>query len=504
MAYAIESEIEGCQLPVFIDGEFSQPRSSTLIDSIDPSYGTPWYQLYDCNDADIDDAVRAANTAFNKSEWRNLTPTDRGDLIYRLADLIEQQADNLAEIETRDNGKLIKETGAQIRYLKRYYRYYAGIADKLQGDVLPINREGMLNYTMREPLGVVGLIVPWNSPLNTLSVTTAACLAAGNTLVVKPSEHTSASAIAFANLIKQAGFPDGVFNVVSGYGATAGDALTRHPGIAKIAFTGGTDTGIKVATNAAAHIAPCVMELGGKSPHVIFADADINRAINGVVAGVFAAAGQTCIAGSRCFVEQTVYDAVVEQLGVRTRQVKIGHPKTAETHLGPVATAEQYEKVSAYIQYGLDDGARLIAGGKTVTPQGLEGGYYIEPTLFAEADSSMRLFQDEIFGPVVGVQAFSDEADLIEKANDTRYGLASGIWTSDIDKAMRFARDVDAGTVWVNTYRTAAFMTPMGGFKDSGYGKHNGFDGLREWTRSKNVMIDYSGSTQDPFVMQIK
>ncbi len=499
-----EAEIENSRLPIYIDGEFRAPQAEQYIQSIDPATGASWYQLADCDAGDIDDAVAAADTAFRASSWRGLNPTARGDLLYNLAEIIGKHVSELAEIETRDNGKLIKETTAQIGYLAKSYRYFAGLADKVQGDVLPINRAGMLNYATREPYGVVGLIVPWNSPLNTMSSNVAASLAAGNTVVVKPSEHTSASAIAFAHLIEQAGFPDGIFNVVTGRGSTAGDALTRHPGISKLAFTGGTATGKLVATNAAGHLAPCVLELGGKSPHVIFEDADLDRAVNGVVAGVFAAAGQTCVAGSRCFVQQSVYQEVLEKLAIRTRAIKIGHPKDPSSQIGPLATADQYDKVTAYADFGVEDGARLIAGGSRVNPEGYEQGYYFEPTLFADVDNAMRIARDEIFGPMVGVQSFVDETDLIGKANDTRYGLASGIWTRDIDKAMRFARDIEAGTVWINTYRAAAFTTPMGGFKDSGYGKHNGIEAMSEWTRTKNVMIDYSGQTQDPFVIKLK
>ena len=504
MPFLTEPDIETKQLPVFINGEFRAPRSGRYLESIDPTTGLAWYSAADGDEQDIDDAVAAASAAYKHSDWRGLTPTDRGDLLHNLANLIKQHAQAFAEIETRDNGKLIKETGAQIAYLARYYRYFAGMADKVNGDVIPINRTGILNYTARESLGVVGLIVPWNSPLNTMSSTVAPCLAAGNTIVVKPSEHTSATAIAFANLVKQAGFPDGVFNVVTGYGSTAGDALTRHPGVAKIAFTGGTATGGKIAANAAGHLAPCVLELGGKSPHVVFADADIERAVNGVVAGVFAAAGQTCVAGSRCFVQRNVYNDVLEQLAARTRDIQIGHPKDPATHIGPLATKAQHNKVTDYARFGVEDGARLVAGGNQVRLDDYENGYFFEPTLFADVDNNHRIAQDEIFGPMVGVQVFDNEKDLMEKANDTRYGLASGVWTSDIDKAMRFAQNIEAGTVWVNTYRTAGFTTPMGGFKDSGYGKHNGMEAMYEWTRTKNVMIDYSGTTQDAFVMRIK
>ncbi|NKB61327.1 MAG: aldehyde dehydrogenase family protein [Gammaproteobacteria bacterium] len=504
MTFLKESDFENQDLPIYINGECVKARSDGYIESIDPATGKYWYRLANCGELDVDEAVKSASDAFKGQAWSKLTPTDRGELLHELARLIGLHASEFAEIETRDNGKLLKETQAQIRYLTRYYRYFAGMADKIQGDVIPINRTDMLNYTTREPIGVVGLIVPWNSPLNTMSVTAAACLAAGNTLVVKPSEHTSASTIAFAQLVGQAGFPEGVFNVITGEGRIAGDLLTRHEGVSKIAFTGGSDTGRKIAANAAEHLAPCVLELGGKSPQVIYQDADIERAVNGVIAGVFAASGQTCVAGSRCLVEHKIYDEVVDRLAERAKTIRVGHPKDPDTHIGPLATLAQYHKVSNYVQYGLEDGAKLVFGGSKVRPKSYEEGYFYLPTIFSGVDNEMRISQDEIFGPIVGIQPFNDEADLMQKANDTRYGLASGIWTRDIDKAMRFAKEVQAGTVWVNTYRTAGFTTPMGGFKDSGYGKHNGLESMMEWTRSKNVMIDYSGSTQDAFVIRVK
>jgi aldehyde dehydrogenase (NAD+) len=393
---------------------------------------------------------------------------------------------------------------AQMASLPDTYYYYAGMADKITGETIPINKADTFNYTLREPIGVVGIIVPWNSPLYLLSNALAPSLAIGNSVVVKPAENTTASALEFAKLVSEAGFPPGVFNVVSGLGETAGDALTRHPGINKIAFTGGTDTGRKVAGNAAANLVPCTMELGGKSPHVVFDDADPERAANGIIAGVFAAGGQTCIAGSRCFLQETIYDQVLEELVEKSGKVIIGDPLADDTQLGPLALRSQLDKVLEYIDIGLGDGGTIVTGGKQPENPGLKKGYYVEPTVFTDISNDMRLAREEIFGPVVAVMPFANEQELMEKANDTVYGLAAGIWTRDIDRAMRFARDVDAGTVWINTYRSASFMSPFGGFKQSGYGKHNGMEGIREFSRLKNVVVDYSGSTQDPFVMKLK
>ena len=495
--------IEGASLPLFIDGTYRKARSQKNLESYDPSVGQVWYQASDGGERDIDDAVQAAAKALGDPAWRDLSQSDRGRLLYRLADLIAANGESLAEIETRDNGKLLREMRAQLAYLPDYYRYFAGMADKIQGDVIPINKPQTLNFTLREPLGVVGIIVPWNSPLYMMSCTLAPCLAVGNAVVIKPSEHTSASALAFVRLIKEAGFPDGVVNVVTGYGHTAGDALTRHPGVAKIAFTGGTETGRKVAVNAGQRLVPCNLELGGKSPHVVFADADLDRAVGGIVSGIFAAAGQTCIAGSRCFIQQGIYDEVLERLRARTEQIRIGHPRDEATQIGPLALKAQLEKVSRYVSFGKEDGAQLVTGGKPPRRADLDGGWYFEPTIFANVTNDMRIAQDEIFGPVAGVLKFGDEEELIRLANDTAYGLASGIWTKDIDRALRFARRIEAGTVWVNTYRSPSMMSPAGGFKESGYGKHNGFEAVREYSRLKSVIIDHSGAAQDPFVMRL-
>ena len=485
---------------LYIGGEWVEPHSGRHIASYNPTTGEPWYELPDGDAEDVDRAVVAAERALADPAWRGLSHAARGALMRRLAELIGAQSRRLGEIEVTDNGKLIREMAAQAANLPKVYHYFAGMADKVQGDVIPVNKPDTLNYTIREPIGVVGVIVPWNSPLSLLTSALAPCLAVGNAVVIKPSEHTSASALEFVKLVEEAGFPAGVVNIVTGYGETTGEALTKHPGIRKIAFTGGTETGRRVAANAASHLAPCSLELGGKSPHVVFDDADPDRAANGIVAGIFAAAGQTCIAGSRCFLHERIYDDVMDRLVKRTESIRIGHPLDDETELGPIALLEQLEKIKTYVGYGLEDGAELVTGGRQPQIESLSRGWYYEPTIFTQVRNDMRIARDEIFGPVLGVMSFGDERELIEKANDTRYGLAAGIWTQDIDRAMRFARDVDAGTVWINTYRSSSHMSPAGGFKESGYGKHNGFEVIRGYTRLKNVVIDFTGQTQDPFI----
>ncbi|RUX24515.1 aldehyde dehydrogenase [Mesorhizobium sp. M7A.F.Ca.US.011.01.1.1] len=496
--------LKGSRQNLFINGAFVAPRSGQYIDSFDPTTGQPWYQFAEAGAEDVGAAVEAARAAFAAPAWRRMTQTDRGRLVRRLAELVLEHADELALIETRDNGKLLKEMRAQMRAMPDSYTYFSGMADKLLGDTIPVNKLDMLNFNLREPIGVVGMITPWNSPLMLLTGTLAPCLALGNTVVVKPSEHTSASTLALAELIMEAGFPAGVVNVVTGTGAVAGDALTRHPGIAKLVFTGSTATGRRIAANAAENLIPCSMELGGKSPHVVFGDVDIDHAVNGVVSGVFAAAGQTCVAGSRCFVEASVYNRFVEALVERTRRVRVGLPTLEETDIGPLALSAQLAKVEGYVASGVRQGASIAAGGRRPQAAELAGGWYFEPTVMTDADNGMDFMQEELFGPVVGVMPFSSEDEMIRLANDTRYGLASGIWTRDINRALRFARNVEAGTVWINTYRASSFMSANGGFKESGYGRRGGFDAMEEFSRLKNVVIDYSGAMQDPFIIRLR
>lgn len=496
--------LEGSRQLLFINGRFVAPKNGNYIQSYDPTVGEPWYELAEADAGDVDDAVASASRAFRNPAWRRMTQTDRGRLVRNLAELVSQHADELAAIETRDNGKLIKEMRAQMRAMPDSYHYFAGMADKLQGETIPVNKLDMLNFNMREPLGVVGMITPWNSPLMLLTGTLAPCLAIGNTVVIKPSEHATASTLALAELITQAGFPDGVVNVVTGTGKSAGEALTRHPGIAKYVFTGSTNTGRRIAGNAAENLIPCSMELGGKSPHVVFGDVDIEQAVNGVVSGVFAAAGQTCVAGARCFVEASVYDRFIDALVARTQGIRVGHPMSEETDIGPLALADQLSKVEGYVASGVKEGAKIAAGGKRPQSGELSRGWYFEPTVMVEAQNDMAFMRDELFGPVVGVMPFKTEEEMITLANDTHYGLASGIWTQNIDRALRFASQIEAGTVWINTYRSSSFMSANGGFKESGYGRRGGFEVMREFSRLKNIIVDYSGKMQDPFVLRLK
>jgi aldehyde dehydrogenase (NAD+) len=495
--------IAGCQTSNWIDGQWQAPENKRWIESFNPFTGEAWYQIADSGPEDVDRAVAAAQNVLQRPEWKAITQTQRASMMRALAELIRNNVERLAQLEVHDNGKLLKEMRAQIGILPDQFHYFAGAADKLEGSTIPVNRRDVLAYTSREPLGVIGIITPWNSPLYQLSWTLGPALAAGNSVVVKPSEHTSASALALGELMKEAGFPHGVYNVVTGLGASAGNALTSHRGVAKIAFTGSTTTGKKVAHNAAEHFAQSNLELGGKSPNCVFDDAAIDRAVNGVVAGIFAAGGQTCVAGSRIYVQSSIFDDFRDALVQRARAVRLGDPLLDETQMGPVAVEAQLEKIQKMVHRAREQGARLIAGGKR--PGGdLARGWFYEPTLLDHVDLSMEIVQEEVFGPVGVVVPFRDEQELIQLANSTRYGLTAGVWTSDVERALRFARDVEAGTIWINTYRAASFTTPMGGFKESGYGKHYGLESMREYSRTKSVVIDYSGATPDAFVMRVK
>tara|TARA_B100000686_G_scaffold23882_1_gene22540 strand:+ start:1320 stop:2831 length:1512 start_codon:yes stop_codon:yes gene_type:complete len=503
MKFDIKS-VHGQRLPIFIDGEWLDAGSGPQWPSREPATGQEWYHITDCTSAEVDKAVAAAQTALKTPGWGDITQTQRSGLIFNLAGLIKEHASELALLECRDNGKILRETTAQVSYLHDYYRYFAGMADKIEGSTIPVNKPQVLNFTRHEPLGVVAIITPFNSPLNILSVSLAPCLAVGNTVVVKPSEHTSASTVAFAELIKEAGFPNGVFNVVTGGGAGAGQSLVSHKGIAKVAFTGGSDTGRRIAASVGDNLTQANLELGGKSPHIIFADADLDRAVNGAVAGIFASGGQTCVAGSRIFVEESIYEETLAQLTASALDVVVGHPEEPATQMGPLANLEQLEKVEDLVRSAQEEGARLACGGERLQGSPYDGGFYFAPTLFADARNDMRFCQEEIFGPVAGVIPFSSEPEVIAQANDTRFGLSAGLWTRDLDRAMRCVDAIDSGTVWVNTFRSAAMMSPMGGFKDSGYGKHNGFATIREFSRLKNVVVDYSGQKQDAFVIRLR
>jgi aldehyde dehydrogenase (NAD+) len=447
-------------------------------------------------------AIDAAHQAVWKGEWRSYTASQRGALLRRIGDLIAENAERLAEIEVRDNGKLLAEMLAQLRYLPNFYYYYGGLADKIEGSVIPIDKPGYFNFTEYEPLGVVGIITPWNSPLNLTTWKLAPALAAGNAVVVKPSEFTSASMLEFVELIEKAGAPKGLVNVVTGYGSEVGPAMIESPKVAKIAFTGSDETGRRIYSAAAATMKHVTMELGGKSPNIVFDDAKLEDAVFGAISGIFAATGQTCLAGSRLLLQDSIHDAFVEKLVEITRSAKMGNPLDSGTQIGPVTTQPQFRKVLDYIDVAKADGATLVTGGKTPSLPECGDGWFVEPTIFTNVTSNMRIAREEVFGPVLSILRFKDEEEAIEIANDTIYGLAAGIWTSDMGRAVRTARRIQAGTVWINTYRAMSYMSPFGGYKQSGIGRENGAEMIKEYLQVKSVWMNVGAPSTNPFVQR--
>ncbi|WP_454737923.1 aldehyde dehydrogenase [Cupriavidus necator] len=487
------------QYQMFIDGTFVNASDGRWFETQNPFTGKTWAEVARGTAADIDRAVQAADQAFRTGPWSEMTATQRGALLRKLGDLIARDAERLAEFEVQDNGKLLAEMGAQLKYLPQWFYYFGGLADKIEGTVIPLDKKGYFNYTRREPLGVVAAITPWNSPLMLLAWKIAPALAAGCTVVVKPSEFTSVSALELALLFEEAGFPAGVFNVVTGFGAEVGSPLVTHPLVKKVTFTGSDATGRVINQQCAAQFKHVSLELGGKSPNIVFSDANLDDAVNGSVSGIFAASGQTCIAGSRLLLQEDIHDVFVEKLLALASTAKLGNPMNASTQVGPITTPAQYEKVLSYIQIAQDEGAELLLGGK---PASCGDGWFVEPTIFARVSPKMRIAQEEVFGPVLSILKFRDEAEAIAIANDSCYGLGAGVWTSDIGRAFRMSEKIQAGTVWVNTYRAVSFMSPFGGYKDSGLGRENGIAAIESYLQTKSVWINTGAATGNPFTIR--
>ncbi|HEX5130646.1 MAG TPA: aldehyde dehydrogenase [Usitatibacter sp.] len=485
-----------------IGGKAVDPAGGTWFETQNPFTGKAWAEIPRGGPADVDAAVKAAHAAFTSGPWAEMTATQRGALMRKLADLITRDAAKLAATEVRDNGKLIAEMGAQLNYVPQWYYYYAGLADKVEGSTLPLDKKGYFAYTRREPLGVVAAVTPWNSPLLLAGWKIAPALAAGCTVVIKPSEFTSASTLEFAELFNEAGFPPGVFNVVTGFGAEVGAALTEHPLVAKITFTGSDATGRIIAEKAARNLKHVSLELGGKSPNIVFEDADLDQAVFGAISGIFAATGQTCIAGSRLLVQESIHDGFVEKLLGIARTARMGDPMDMTTQVGPVTTPPQYKKVLEYIDIARNEGATAVLGGAKATAAECGEGWFVQPTVFTGVRNDMRIAQEEVFGPVLSVIKFKDEADALRIANDVRFGLAAGVWTRDIGRAVRMSEKLQAGTVWVNTYRAVSFMAPFGGYKDSGLGRESGIDAIREFLQTKSVWINTGAVAANPFVLR--
>lgn len=473
----------------WIDGQYLPPSNGAWIESIDPARGAPWARVARSTVDDADRAVQAAKTALS-GPWASMTATQRGKVLRRIGDLLIENAEELARLEVRDNGKLMAECVGQIKAAAENWYYFAGAADKIEGIAPPIEKPDVLAYTRREPIGVVLALTAWNSPIYFIAIKCAPALAAGCTTVVKPSEFSAVSSIAFAELAKKAGLPDGVINVISGYGAEIGATLVEHKDIAKVTFTGSDVTGARVYEAAARHMKRVSLELGGKSPNIVFEDADLDAAAMGAASGIFGAAGQMCTAGSRVLVQNSIKDTFTQKLIEIGKTIKVGDPMDPETQMGPISTPPQYQKVLDYIDVAKADGATCVLGGTSLTDSEGREGYYVSPTIFADVTNDMRIAQEEVFGPVLSVIGFEDEDEAVTLANDTIYGLAAGVWTSDMGRMVRVSDALEVGTVWGNTYRTYSFTMPFGGRKSSGIGRENGLEAISEYLETKAVMIN--------------
>jgi acyl-CoA reductase-like NAD-dependent aldehyde dehydrogenase len=483
----------------YIDGTFEDAGSS--FDSVNPATGKVWAKMPAASSADVDRAVQAAHRALSAPAWADLTASQRGKLLYRLADLVAANASQLAELETADTGKIIRETRSQIGYVAEYYRYYAGLADKIAGAHLPVDKPDMEVFLRREPVGVVAGMVPWNSQLFLSAVKFGPALAAGCTIVMKASEDGPAPLLAFARLVHEAGFPPGVVNILTGFGADCGRALTSHPLVARIAFTGGPETARHIVRNSAENLAATTLELGGKSPVLVFDDTDVESVTNAIVAGIFAASGQSCVAGSRLLVQRGVRERLLKRLIQKAEAIRIGDPMDVNTEMGPLATIRQIDNIESVLAASIKAGGELLTGGRRATGHG--DGYYFQPTIVACPSAQVPSVTQELFGPVLSVMTFDTEQEAVALANDTRYGLASGVFTRDLTRALRLTRSLRAGIVWVNTYRAVSPIVPFGGFGLSGLGREGGLDAALDYTRTKSVWIRTSDEPiADPFIMR--
>ncbi|WP_246583741.1 aldehyde dehydrogenase [Bradyrhizobium iriomotense] len=491
--------VKTCKL--FIDGQWTNSSDGKTFPAVNPFNQETWATVPAATEADVDAAIAAARRAY-ETKWRHTTGVERATLLNRLANLIEENAEPMSVLETTDNGKVIRETRSQMLFAARLFRFFAGYADKIYGSVIPLDQPQIVDYAVREPYGVIAVITAWNSPISLLSNKLPAALAAGNCVVVKPSEHASVTTLEICKLVEKAGFPPGVINVVTGAG-DVGRWLVASKGVDKISFTGSPTVGREIAATAGRNLRPVTLELGGKSPNIIFADADLDKAVIGALAGIFGATGQTCIAGSRLLVQRPVYQQVVESLADRAGKIVMGDPRDPATEMGTAANEPQFNRIMEFIKAARNDGARLVTGGEPAREGALAKGLFIKPTIFAEVNNQMRVAREEIFGPVLSIIPFEEEDEAVTMGNDTEYGLACGVWTQNLSRAMRMIRSMRTGVVWVNTYRMVSAQAPFGGMKNSGFGRERGEQGLLEFTVSKNVMIDFSDEKRDPFAIKV-
>jgi len=484
---------------MLIDGKWVASASGKTFDTVNPATGEVLARVAEGDGEDVERAVRAARRAFDDGGWPQSKPAERTRILLRIADLIEQHADEIAQLETLDNGKSINESrNVDVPAAAGTFRYYAGWVDKVYGQTIPSD-PSFFNFTLREPVGVCGQIIPWNFPLLMAAWKLGPALACGNTVVLKPAEQTPLTALRLGELMQEAGLPDGVVNVVPGFGPSAGGALVRHPQVDKIAFTGSTEVGKEIHRETAGTLKRVSLELGGKSPNIVFDDADFDQAVHGALSGVFSASGQTCVAGSRLLLQESIHDAFVERIASLTNAAVVGDPADPKTQIGPITTRPQFDKVMRYIEIARQDGARCVAGGQALSGPGYGAGQLVQPTIFVDVTNAMRIAQEEVFGPVLSVLKFRDEEDAIRIANDIRFGLAAGVWTQSLHRAMLMSERLRAGTIWINNYRSSSYTTPFGGFKDSGIGREGGIDAVREYMEPKSVWISSDLPMANPF-----
>lgn len=486
----------------FVNNQWHDAIEGGFIDSENPATGEVWARVPNCQQADIDRAVAAAKAAYYDGPWGRMSAAERGRCLRRMGDVISKHAERLGRVETQDNGKLPAMITPGLRegqWLVDSFHYYAGMCDKLEGSVIPVEDPNMHNYVNWEPFGVVAQVLPWNSPLGTLFWKLAPCLAAGNTVVIKPSEQSSCSTLELMDVLLEADLPPGVLNVVTGYGPSAVAPMVEHPDVRMVSFTGGGNGGKAVAAMAAQQVKPVIMELGGKSPQIVLPDADLELAVNGVAAGIFPPGGQSCISGSRLLVHRDIIDEFTRRLVEVVKKARVGDPLDPQTQIGPIANRPHYEGVLKCIDAAVVAGHKLLLDGRSACR---ERGYYIGPTIFANVPNSSELAQKEVFGPVVSTEAWDDIDEVIHTANDTIYGLAAGIWTHDVAKAMNMAKRIEAGTVYINNYFNAGTQSPVGGYKQSGYGRENGWEGMRGFMQTKSVWLSTDPHQSDPFADQ--